>query len=141
MRSDTAKSELRHGLRDDAQADELAAHLRALELSLLDPAARRDRGRVAALLDEEFEEFGSSGQVWTRAQILELLASEDFVPVAMEDFRCDRIAEEVALVTYRTVRTDPQSGEKAAALRSSLWTRKLGAWRVRFHQGTRALKI
>jgi hypothetical protein len=113
--------------------------LQACEEALLDPAVRRDRERVAALLDEDFEEFGSSGRVWTREQILELLASEDFVPVTMEGFRCDRIAEEVALVTYRTVRTDSQSGEKATVLRSSLWTQKWGVWRVRFHQGTRAL--
>jgi hypothetical protein len=121
--------------------DELWVHLQACELALLDPAVRRDRGRVEALLAEEFLEFGSSGRLWTREQVLELLASQDFEPVTMEDFRCDRIAEDVALATYRTVRTDPQSGEKAAVLRSSLWMQERGVWRVRFHQGTRALKI
>jgi hypothetical protein len=117
--------------------DELCAHLRACEEALLDPAVRRDRGRVSEFLADDFLEFGSSGKVWTREQILDLLATEDYQPPAMEDFNCLLIADGVALVTYRTVRTNPHTGERAATLRSSLWTKESGAWRVRFHQGTR----
>jgi hypothetical protein len=117
----------------------LCAHLRACEESLLNPAVRRDRARVATLLAEDFEEFGSSGRVWSREQILELLATETYEPPTMEDFKCDLIAEGVALVTYRTVRTDVDSGISSAALRSSIWVKQSGEWRVRFHQGTCAL--
>ena len=119
--------------------DAVCAHLLAWEEALLDPAVRRDRVRVAALLAEDFQEFGSSGRVWSRGQILELLATEAYQPPAMEDFKCDRIAEGVALVTYRTVKTDANSGLSSAALRSSIWTEESGEWRMRFHQGTRAL--
>jgi hypothetical protein len=59
------------------QTDTLCAHLRACEEALLDPAVRRI-ARVAAFLAEDFQEFGSSGQVWSREQILELLATEDY---------------------------------------------------------------
>jgi hypothetical protein len=116
--------------------DELCTHLRACEAALLDPAVRRNRIRVSELLTEDFLEFGSSGRVWTREQILELLETEDYQPPAMEDFKCALIAEHVALVTYRTVRIDPLTAERVATLRSSLWTKESGAWRVRFHQGT-----
>jgi hypothetical protein len=119
--------------------DELSARLRACEEALLDPAVRRDSARVAALLAEDFEEFGSSGRIWTRQQILELLATETSQPPTLEDFKCHRIADNVVLVTYRTVRTDPRSGQSFGVLRSSLWTQESGQWRVRFHQGTRAL--
>jgi len=119
--------------------DDLSAHLQACEAALLDPAVRRNRQQVAELLAEDFLEFGSSGQVWTRNQILDLLETEVYQPPAMEDFKCALIAETVALVTYRTVRTDPRTGEKAATLRSSLWINKSGTWRVRFHQGTRTI--
>ena len=115
----------------------LCAELRACEETLLDPAVRRDRVRVAAMLAEGFEEFGSSGGVWTREQILELLAAESCEPATMEGFRCHWIAERVVLVTYRTVRTNRESGQNSAALRSSLWIHEDGVWRVRFHQGTR----
>jgi hypothetical protein len=117
--------------------DDICAHLRACEEALLDPSLRRNRLRVSELLAEDFLEFGSSGRVWTREQILDLLETEDYQPPAMEDFKCAMIARGVALVTYRTVRTNPHTGERAATLRSSLWTRESGTWRVRFHQGTR----
>jgi len=125
--------------REDWLDDELAEHLRTLELALLDPAVRRDRVQVAALLAKDFFEFGSSGRVWLRAETIALLATEDYTPPEMECFRCDRIAADVALVTYKSVRRDGASGEKAVALRSSLWVREASGWRVRFHQGTKAL--
>ena len=119
--------------------DETAcAHLRQCEEALLDAAVRRDRARVAAFLAGDFEEFGSSGRVWSREQVLELLAAEAYEAPTMEDFNCKLIAEDVALVNYRTVRTDPQTGRVSAALHSSLWTREGREWRMRFHQGTKA---
>ena len=120
---------------------DLSAHLKHLEKTLLDPIVRRDRAQVSALLAEDFREFGSSGRAWTRQQILDLLATEDYTPPAIEDFHCERIAEDVALVTYRSVRTNPVTGETPAALRSSLWVREADGWRVRLHQGTAAQKI
>ena len=126
-------------MRRDAHTEsEICAHLRACEEALLDPAVRRDRARVAALLAEDFQEFGSSGRVWSREQILDLLATEDYEPPAMEDFNCEQIGEGVALVTYRSVRINAQSGQSASALRSSIWVHESGGWRVRFHQGTEA---
>jgi len=117
---------------------ELAMHLCSLEESLLDPTVRRDSARVAALLTENFQEFGASGRVWSRNQILDLLATEEYRPPSMEDFDCRQIAKGVALVTYRTVRPSPAPGERAATLRTSLWTEQSGVWRMRFHQGTPA---
>jgi hypothetical protein len=117
--------------------EEICALLRAREEALLDPAVRRDRARVEALLAEGFLEFGSSGRAWSREEILELLANETYQPPTMEDFRCDWLARDVALVTYKTVRVDPESGLRAAVLRSSIWIKESGEWRVRFHQGTK----
>jgi hypothetical protein len=117
---------------------ETAAELRRLEESLLDTAVRRDKRKLRSLLAQNFLEFGSSGRTWTRNSIIELLSRETaFFPPTIEDFRCDFLSEDVALVTYRTVRTDPESGEVLSSLRSSIWTRESGEWRMRFHQGTR----
>jgi len=118
--------------------DALCAHLRSCEEALLDPPVRRDRARVSAFLADDFHEFGSSGKVRSRQQILELLATEDYHRPSMEDFKCHWIANGVVLVTYRSVRIDPQSGEGAVTMRSSIWTEESGEWRVRFHQGTKA---
>lgn len=116
--------------------DEIGEVLRRNEEALLDPAIRRDRDRVAALLSEDFVEFGASGRVFALTEILELLATETYQPPLIEDFRCRSIAPTVALVTYRAVRPNPAPGKSAASLRSSVWTNERGQWRMVFHQGT-----
>ena len=128
-----------HGLDQSGRgAPRTSTYLRKLEQSLLDSAVRRDENRLRELLAEDFLEFGSSGRVWTRKTIIDLLAVETgFLPPEIEEFECSLLGEKVALVTYRTVRTDARTGERLATLRSSLWVRRDGEWRMRFHQGTR----
>lgn len=116
----------------------LAALIRSYEEALLDPTFRKDHLRVSSLLAEDFVEFGSSGNVWTRGQVLDLLANEEFDPPTMKDFACKEMSAGVVLASYRTVRTDPKEDSKAITLRSSLWTNESGKWLLRFHQGTRA---
>ena len=121
---------------DDSAAT--AAQLRQLEESLLAASVRRDRRKMRSMLADDFLEFGSSGRMWNRNGIIELLSQETaFVPPAIEGFRCVFLTEDVSLVTYRTVRTDAESGEVLASLRSSIWINVSGTWRMRFHQGTR----
>jgi hypothetical protein len=117
--------------------DSLAAHLFSLELALLDPAVRHDRARVESLLAKDFQEFGSSGKIWSRNQILDLLETEPGRLITAHDFVCYSIAEGVALVTYRAVTIDPHTSEPLTTLRSSLWICVTGQWKIRFHQGTR----
>ncbi len=127
---------------DDNTAEAIAAHLLRCEQTLLDPAVRHDRARVSAFLADDFVEFGASGRIWSREQILDLLATEVYTPPAIEDFRCRLIADGVALVCYQTVRIDAASGRRVATLRSSLWTNESGEsgeWLIRFHHGTRAV--
>ena len=121
-------------------AKSVAAELLRAEMLLLDPGVRRDRARVAALLTEDFFEFGKSGKVWTRERILELLGSEEYAPPVVEGFACHWVAPMAVLVTYRAVRANEANGEREITLRSSLWAKDRSGWRMRFHQGTRALK-
>lgn len=113
-----------------------AAEFERLESLLMDPDVRKDRNRVAALLDEDFLEFGASGTVWTRESTLNLLSSETYTPPTVEDFLCLRLGADVVQVTYRAVRRNGR-GERITTLRSSIWTRESGVWKIRFHQGTR----
>ena len=119
------------------RAEDIAPHLRRSEEVLLDPAVRSDRTRVGELLADDFVEFGSSGRIWTRDEILDQLAGETPAPIHMADFECSLLAEDVALVTYRASRTDNRTGIQFSSLRCSIWTKKPGGWRLRFHQGTR----
>jgi hypothetical protein len=107
------------------------------EQQLMDPLFRKNRDQVSALLAEEFREFGSSGRIWNKAAILELLASETPQPAPrVEDFTIQRLGPETALATYRTV-PEHSAGAPQASLRSSLWIRSKHGWQVLFHQGTR----
>ena len=113
------------------QDPELEALLFRLELQLMDPVFRKDRDKVSALLADDFCEFGSSGRVWSKASILELLATEPMqsAPV-VEEFQVKRIAPDAALITYHAVRPDQMSR------RSSLWVLGNSGWQIVFHQGT-----
>lgn len=123
---------------EQEEVREISAQLRELEQSLLNPAVRRSRIRLRELLADDFMEFGSSGRVWNRTTIIDLLSKETaFVPPMITEFECALLAPGVALVTYRTLRTDDKSGERLSSLRSSVWTHVSGEWKMRFHQGTR----
>jgi len=113
----------------------LTALLLNLEQLLMDPDFRKDRVRAAALLAEEFFEFGSSGRVWTRAEILDPSETSP-PPPAVEDFIVRSIAPELVQVTYRAVRTMLEGGQQAA-LRCSLWVWREDRWQMIFHQGTK----
>jgi hypothetical protein len=115
-----------------------AAVLLELERQLMDPVFRKDREQVSALLAPEFREFGSSGRVWSRAAILDLLATERPQPAPdVEDFAIQFVGPKTALVTYRAVRPPVEGGAPQASLRSSIWVRSDDGWRMIFHQGTR----
>lgn len=114
---------------------DVAETLRELEANLLIDSVRKDRARVSALLAEEFREFGRSGKVYSRAEILDFLQIEEEIRVAMRDFACELTGEGVALVTYLSEQ-DEQNGETIGALRSSLWVWRDQRWQMVFHQGT-----
>jgi hypothetical protein len=102
----------------------------ALEQRLLEPAVRRDRTALMALLHEDFCEFGASGRVYDRAGIIEALLANDGQSASACDFKATRLGPDAVLVTYRT---------DTPSLRTSIWSRGAGgAWRMLHHQGTRA---
>ncbi|SRR6266567_1840924 len=116
----------------------LERRLRELEQELLLPATRRNAETLASLLADEFREFGSSGRVFDRRQVIEALRSESPTQFSIKDFRATALAEGVALVTYRAIRHD-QLDEASASLRSSLWVMRDGRWQMLFHQGTKTV--
>jgi hypothetical protein len=114
----------------------LAEELRPLEESLLSQRIRRDTARVSCLLADEFREFGASGRIFTKSEVLDLLRNEPPQSLAMQDYVCKSISDDLALVTYRTIRT-AEGRAPVEALRSSLWVLRSGRWQMLFHQGTR----
>lgn len=113
--------------------DDLARHLVALETSLLDADVRKS-ARVVELLADDFLEFGSSGATYTRDDLVALLSAEAPSKLRADGFRLTRLGPDAALLAYRIRRDgDPP----VDTLRSSVWRREAGGWRMVFHQGTR----
>ena len=81
-------------------------------------------------------EFGSSGRVYRREQIIEMLRQEPPVQRSLTHFKTVVLAPDVVLVTYRAVRRSGSEASPEASLRSSIWKRSNGRWQMLFHQGT-----
>jgi hypothetical protein len=109
---------------------------RQLEERLLLREGRSSPETVSALLAAEFVEFGRSGSVFNRQSVIEALQEEEAVERTVSDFSVRRLAQGVALVTYRSTRRDPEGGKDVHSLRSSIWKLIDGRWQMIFHQGT-----
>lgn len=123
-------------LYEAAPTEDLDALLLEREGALHLREVRASAARLEELLDEDFHELGVSGTVWTRDAIVDALRDEAFSPRTMTDFRVLRMANDVALVTYRVHREASAERPAADSLRSSLWRCRQGRWRMAFHQGT-----
>ena len=112
-------------------SDSIAKDLLELERTLMQPEVRHSAERLRAIIREDFFEIGASGRTYTLADLIALLpAAPDGPAATITDFTARLLSPDVALVTYRT-----QLGQ-IARLRSSIWRRDQGAWRLQFHQGT-----
>lgn len=123
--------------------EELLAHLKALEISLHQPEIATDPVRMAAILHEDFVEFGSSGGTYARRDILIALseAPGSAAPRLLwsQDFRLHRHDDSSALLLYRSAQIGYDGKLTRHTLRSSLWQKTARGWRMVFHQGTPTL--
>lgn len=106
--------------------------LLALERMLLDPDVRHSASKLEVLLHQDFIEFGSSGLVYNRRMMIDMMVKEVPATVLIRDYEVGSLSADTALVTYRSIGA---SGQEAR--RSSIWVHADGTWKVRFHQGTR----
>ncbi|MBP6883974.1 MAG: DUF4440 domain-containing protein [Candidatus Pacebacteria bacterium] len=110
--------------------------IKELELSLLKPEIRSSREALDKLLADDFIEFGSSGNKYTKQDILKRLPSTlERVEYLVSDFNVDTPSENIAIATFKTERTT-DGKDKVISLRSSHWRKTDGSWQMFFHQGT-----
>ena len=115
--------------------------LRQLEERLLQPDVRKSPDAVGELLADEFVEFGSSGRVFNKQQIIESLQHGAEQQMFITEFRATRLAPGVMLVTYRVVGLSASEEKRISSLRSSIWKLLDGRWKMIFHQGTRSFGV
>ncbi len=107
----------------------------ALETRLLDPAVRRSKEALDSLLADDFVELGSSGRAYDKDAICAALEDEAPFEFDLDRFHCEELSDGVVLLTYRLAVRREGAPEKVS-LRSSVWVRRSGGRRLRFHQGT-----
>lgn len=81
----------------------------------------------------DFVEFGRSGRVYSRSQVM----FEEAFPINAElsNFELRELGPGSVLITYDSARVT--NGETVEfAHRSSIWTKTNKNWQMRFHQGT-----
>ena len=117
-----------------------ATLLRRLEEELLTPEIRHSPDQVRDLLSDDFVEFGSSGGVFNKQQVIEALEHEGppdpTTRLSLVDFIARRLASDVILVTYRINQEGGPGTRPESRLRSSIWKLTEGRWQMVFHQGT-----
>lgn len=111
-----------------------------LEESHLKPEIRSSRNQLDAMLHENFVEIGASGKIYTKAQILDALPSQEPSVFEIHDFHARPIDPptpytESIHTHYTLMSTDPD-GTTRHSLRSSIWVLEQGLWQLKFHQGT-----
>ena len=104
----------------------LEERIRELEQQLLKPEVRASAQALDTLVSDQFSEFGSSGRVYTKPDVIAQMLATPNVTVSVTDFQALALTADVVLATYRT----------PGSLRSSIWRREGEEWRIVFHQGT-----
>ena len=106
------------------------AYIIELELRLQNSAMRGDSKVLDGLISDDFLEFGASGRIWTKAEVVTDLVAEPAAAIKSENFNCRFLCPGLALLTY--VSDSP----RGKTLRCSLWRLENDTWRIVFHQGT-----
>ena len=108
------------------------AELTRLEEAMWRAETRFDLAFQEARFAPDFVEFGRSGRVYNRAQIIR--TDKHPIEASLENFRLVELDENTVLVTYNSVAVF--DGVHEFARRSSIWSRSPAGWVMRFHQGT-----
>ena len=108
--------------------------LKDLEEKLWKATTRFDKNWMNEILSRDFFEIGLSGRTYSKEMTIACEFSEIPISFPLSDFKIRLIAKNVALITYISSVNYPTGLEKG--LRSSLWCKRNGKWKLEFHQGT-----
>lgn len=113
--------------------------LQQQEAELHHPGLPCSRERLELLLHVDFHEVGRSGRPYSRNFVIEHLLTRKLPPkVQAEGYKVFELAADCALLTYRSAYISASGALVDPALRSSVWRRTAGIWKLFYHQGTPA---
>ena len=105
-----------------------------LEIELLKPETRRSQEKISELLSVDFIEFCSSGDIYhyIKGDVFE----SDVSAYEIKDFAIKELSEDCILATYKIIKHSEINECRKYSLRSSIWKKLNGTWKMIFHQGT-----
>lgn len=77
-----------------------------LENKLQQPDIRRSVDQLNDLISEDFIEFGSSGLVYTKQDVLSNLPASPEIKFVMTDFKINILSIDIVQSTFKTEKTD-----------------------------------
>jgi hypothetical protein len=107
-----------------------------LESRLIDPEVRKSAEKISELVAEDFWEHCTSGGIYHYSKNAVFLSGDQPEELNWEivDYRVRALAGDVVLTTYKLIKHN--EAPKEYSLRSSIWKRFAGQWKMVFHQGT-----
>jgi hypothetical protein len=103
------------------------------ETNLMDPEFCRDRDGLSSLLSADFTEYGRSGRIYDRDTTIRILMNAGCRDIKIRGFSVKCLSRDAAEVHYIA----SEKGEATLkSLRTSIWIKEDGRWKLRFHQGT-----
>ncbi|MTH95310.1 DUF4440 domain-containing protein [Roseibium sp. RKSG952] len=112
--------------------------IRFLEESLHRSEVRGSREVLEKLLAIDFVEFGASGTVYGRGEIISSLVREtadDSDKLIATNFALATVSADAVLLTYESQHRRNDESVRSV-LRSSIWKHNGADWQMLFHQGT-----
>lgn len=117
--------------------NDITATIKELELSLLTPEIRSSREALGKLLADDFTELGTSGNRYTKADILERLPSNtQKVHYVVTDFAVETPTPNTAIAYFTTERTI-DGLDKVVSKRSSHWRKTEHGWQMFYHEANK----
>jgi hypothetical protein len=110
------------------------AEIQRLEEAMWREETRFDRAFQEAHFAADFVEFGRSGRIYRREDIIQTDSHGIEATLPLPDFAVRVLNPGTVLVTYNSAVA--YGGRTEYARRSSIWSRSSSGWVMRFHQGT-----
>jgi hypothetical protein len=105
-----------------------------LEKRLARVGGRLSGEDASSLIADDFVEFGASGKVWSKAEIIAAISEWSPNEGIIENFTVRELSASLCLVTYKVIGVDGLPSR--FSLRSSIWQNNGATWQIVFHQGT-----
>ena len=96
---------------------------------------RRSKETLDELLHDQFAEIGSSGKLYTKKEMIELLRNDVRNKFVAVDYELSLLSPAVAKLNYKEIR-ESESGACSQIIRTSIWKCEKMQWKLWFHQGT-----